>query len=180
MFEGAMRTALIHLVNLLVALLPTTRLFSVKRWLWRACGVEVHEGVCVNSGARIYGTGLVTIGANTWVGIDCTFVVPFGASVCIGAQCDIAPDVLFECGSHRIGGPERRAGEGYSCPISVGAGSWIGARVVLLGGAEIGPGSLIAAGAVVLAGVYPAQALLAGVPARVVREFSDEKGTADV
>lgn len=172
-----MRTTFIHLVNLLVALLPATRLFSAKRLLWRACGAAVAKGVKVNAGARLFGTGRVEIGADTWIGIGCTFVVPHGASVRIGAQCDIAPDVLFECGSHRIGGPERRAGEGYSAPITVGAGTWIGARVVLLGGAELGPGSLVAAGAVVRAGVYPPQALLAGVPARVVRQLPDESCT---
>lgn len=166
-----MRTGLIHLINLLVALLPTTRFFVLKRRLWRACGAKVADGVSINTGARIYGTGLVAIGADTWVGIGCKFVVPMGTSVRIGARCDIAPDVLFECGSHTVGGAERRAGEGYSAPISVGAGSWIGARVVLLGGAEVGPGSLVAAGAVVRAGVYPAQSLLAGVPARVVRQL---------
>ena len=167
-----MRTGLIHLVNLLVALLPATHLFAVKRRLWSACGAEVAAGVRLNAGARIFGTGSVVIGADTWVGLGCTFVVPQGASVHIGARCDIAPDVLFECGGHIIGGPERRAGEGFAAPISVGAGSWIGARVVMLAGAEVGPGSLVAAGAVVRAGVYPAQALLAGVPARVVRQLS--------
>lgn len=175
-----MRAGLIHLVNLLVALMPSTRLFAVKRGLWRACGFEIADGVAVNAGARIFGTGLVVIGADSWIGIGCSFVVPHGASVHVGARCDIAPDVLFECGSYMVGGAERRAGEGYSAPISVGAGSWIGARVVLLGGAEVGPGSLVAAGAVVRAGVYPAQALLAGVPARVVRQFSDETGTETV
>jgi acetyltransferase-like isoleucine patch superfamily enzyme len=138
------------------------------------CGAEVADGVSINAGARIFGTGLVSIGADTWVGIGCTLVVPHDASVRIGARCDIAPDVLFECGSHRIGGPGRRAGEGCSAPITIGAGSWIGARVVLLGGVEVGPGSLVAAGAVVRPGVYPAQALLAAVPARVVRHFADE------
>jgi len=169
-----MRTSLIHLTNLLVALLPSTRLFSFKRWLWRTCGVNAANGVCVNVGARIYGTGRIDIGADSWVGMGCTFIVPQGASVRIGARCDIAPEVLFECGSHNIGGSARRAGEGYAAPIAIGAGSWIGARVVLLGGAEIGPGSLVAAGTVVRPGVYPAQSLIAGVPARVVRQLSDD------
>jgi len=150
-----MRVAFIHFVNLLVALLPATRLFSAKRLLWRMCGASVQKGVSVSAGARIFGLGSVEIGADTWVGLGCTFIVPNGAGVRIGARCDIAPDVLFECGSHKIGGPERRAGEGYAASISVGAGTWIGARVVLLGGAELGPGSLVAAGAVVLAGAYP-------------------------
>ncbi len=171
--SNSMRTGRIFLVNKLVAMLPSSRLFAFKRRLWRACGIDVAEGVSLNAGSRLFGTGSVVIGADTWVGIDCTFIVPHGAGVLIGSRCDIAPDVLFECGSHRIGGPERCAGEGFAASISVGEGTWIGARAVLLGGAQIVSGSLVAAGALVRAGIYPALSLLAGVPARVVRQLPD-------
>lgn len=170
----SMNTGLIYIVNKLVNMLPSSRLFAVKRRLWQACGLRVSEGVSINTGAQLFGSGSVAIGADTWVGIGCTFIVPNGANVLIGSRCDIAPDVMFECGTHRIGGASRRAGEGIAASISVGEGSWIGARAVLLGGAEVGPGSIVAAGALVRAGVYPDQALLAGVPARVVRQLSEE------
>ncbi|MFM2280440.1 MAG: hypothetical protein RLZZ444_2671 [Pseudomonadota bacterium] len=166
-----MRSILIHYVNLLLAVLPSTRLFALKRRLWRAGGAEVGNGVSLNLGSRIFGTGSLSIGADTWVGIGATFIVPQGSGVCVGANCDIAPGVLFQCGSHLIGGPERRAGEGFAAPISVGDGTWIGARVVMLGGAHVGAGCVVAAGAVVIAGTYPAQSLLAGVPARIVRQL---------
>ena len=162
------------MANLLMATIPSTRLFGLKRWLWRVCGVEVGNGVHVNLGARIFGTGDVAIDAETWVGIGCTFIVPLGASICIGARCDIAPDVLFECGSHNIGGVQRRAGEGYAADISIGSGTWIGARAIVLGGSQVGPGSIVAAGAVVLPGVYPENVLLAGVPARVAKSLLPE------
>ena len=46
----------------------------------------------------------------------------------------------------------------------------------ILNGAVIGAGSLIAAGAVVLEGtVVPPRSLVAGVPAKVRRELSDEE-----
>lgn len=140
--------------------------------------MQVGSGVRINARTKIYGSGPIVIGEATWIGISCVLIAPLGSRVVIGPRCDIGPDVLFECGSHQIGGAERRAGEGRAAPISVGAGSWIGARAVLLGGVEIGPGSLVAAGAVVTAGVYPAQSLLAGVPARIVRQLSDTDGSA--
>lgn len=171
-----MRSSYIHFVNLLVAILPSTRVFSLKRSLWRAGGLKVADGVSINSGARVFGSGAVVIGTDAWIGIGCTFIVPDDAHVHIGARCDIAPDVMFECGSHKIGGEERRAGEGVSAPISIGDGTWIGARAVVLGGADVGAGCIIAAGAVVTAGVYPAQSLLAGVPARVLRQLETRGG----
>lgn len=162
-------------VNLVVALLPSTRLFSLKRKLWRACGVELGDGVKINAGARTFGSGSVKLGDDTWLGLDCILIAPADSCVSIGHQCDLAPGVLVDCGSHIIGGKERRAGEGTASSVTVGSGTWIGARVTLLAGAHVGTGSVVAAGAVVRAGNYPNNALLAGVPARLVRQLHDEE-----
>ncbi|MFZ2963667.1 MAG: gamma carbonic anhydrase family protein, partial [Rhodoglobus sp.] len=52
----------------------------------------------------------------------------------------------------------------------------IGMRATVLNGAVIGAGSLVAAGAVVLEGtVIPPRSLVAGVPATVRGELSDEQ-----
>jgi carbonic anhydrase/acetyltransferase-like protein (isoleucine patch superfamily) len=57
----------------------------------------------------------------------------------------------------------------------VGAGALIGVGAIVLGRARIGEGSLVAAGAVVRPGQQiPAGVLAAGVPARVVRELTEE------
>jgi carbonic anhydrase/acetyltransferase-like protein (isoleucine patch superfamily) len=77
-------------------------------------------------------------------------------------------------------------------PLVVGQGVTVGHRVVLHGaridddvlvgmgsvvmnGAHIGSGSIVAAGAVVTQGKeFPARSVIAGVPAKVVREATDE------
>ena len=53
-------------------------------------------------------------------------------------------------------------------PVRIGPGSWIGTKVSVLRGTEVGRGSVLAAHAVVR-GVYPDFSVLAGVPARAVR-----------
>lgn len=53
-------------------------------------------------------------------------------------------------------------------PVRIGPGSWLGARVTVLKGAEIGARSVVAAHSVVR-GKTPELCVLAGVPARVVR-----------
>lgn len=63
-----------------------------------------------------------------------------------------------------------------SCPfpgtaIRIGNDVWVGANVTILKGANIGDGSIVASGAVVLAGTYPPRSLLAGNPATVVKEL---------
>ncbi|MEJ7628193.1 MAG: acyltransferase [Nocardioidaceae bacterium] len=53
-------------------------------------------------------------------------------------------------------------------PVRIGAGSWLGTKVTVLRGAEIGAGSVVAAHSVVR-DKTPELSLLAGIPAKVVR-----------
>lgn len=162
-----------YLVNILVALLPPSRGFGLKRALWRFAGDTVGRGTNINGGAKVWGIGRVSIGDNSWLGMYLSVIVPDGAEVSIGANVDIGPDVLLECGSHDIGRRERRAGTGRARKIEIGSGTWIGCRATVLGGAHVGSGSVIAAGALVIAGEYPDNVLLAGVPAKVVRRLGE-------
>ncbi len=154
-----------YLVNLIMAILPPTRAFGFKRILWRLIGANVGYGTRICAGAQIWGGGLVTIGHDTWLGMNLVIIVPPGSEVLIGSNVDVGPDVMIECGSHDIGGPNRRAGKDRSDSIEIGPGTWIGCRATLLGGARIGAGSIVAAGAIVLPGEYPDNVLLKGVPA---------------
>ena len=54
----------------------------------------------------------------------------------------------------------------------IGSGSWLGANVVVLPGAQIGEHVVVAAGAVVR-GDIPDHCVVAGVPARIVRRWVD-------
>ena len=162
-----------YFVNMLVAAIPPTRAFGFKKFLWQRIGVAVGHGTKINSGAKVWGVGPVSIGSGSWLGMNLVLIVPDGAQVTIGSDVDIGPDVLIECGSHDIGGPDRRAGTERVTIIQIGAGSWIGCRVTILGGAHLAPGTIVGAGALVLPGEYPENALLIGVPARVSRILSD-------
>src|ERR1041385_1660369 len=64
-------------------------------------------------------------------------------------------------------------------PIRIGNDVWIGARVVVLDGAEIGDGAIVAAGSVV-AGKIPPYAVVGGIPARVIRYRFDDETVAEL
>ena len=59
-------------------------------------------------------------------------------------------------------------------PVSIGNFSWLCLGAIVLKGANLGEGSIVAAHAVVRAGVYPPYSLLAGSPAKVVRSVPME------
>lgn len=160
-----------HFINIVMVLIPSTRWFALKRFLFRLAKVRLGNDVFIGNNIKIYLQGDLKIANDVWLGRGAEFTVPSGASVIIGTSVDIAPNVKFLCGSHELGGSARRAGKGTAASIQVGSGCWIGGEVVILGGAIIGSGSVIGAGAVILPGSYPPDVLLAGVPARVVKSF---------
>ncbi|MES3046827.1 acyltransferase [Sphingomonas faeni] len=159
------------LANMLLAILPMTRWFGLKRRILRALGIVIADGASVCGHVRFYGAGQVTIGHDTWVGPATEFHTASGADITIGDRCDIAPGVAFVTGSHDMGDAHRRAGRDIAASIAIGAGTWIGARAMILGGARIETGSMIAAGSLVLAKSWPANTLLMGTPARAVRQL---------
>ena len=62
----------------------------------------------------------------------------------------------------------------YCIPVISGRNVWVGANVSILPGVTIGDNSIIAAGSVVTKDV-PANAIVAGVPARFIRSISPEE-----
>jgi maltose O-acetyltransferase len=136
--------------------------------LYRWCGATVGSNVRIVSSARFYLNGKLAIGDNTWVGHE-VLIIGGAADVSIGDNCDIGPRVSLVTGSHRFGAVEGgAAGDGYSEPISLEDGVWLGASVTVLGGVTIGAGSMVAAGALVREDVST-NVVAAGVPAKVVQ-----------
>ena len=59
--------------------------------------------------------------------------------------------------------------------MTVGEKSWLGMNSVLLPGVNLGPHSVVAAGAVVNKSYPDGYVVLAGVPAKVIRSLSGAK-----
>lgn len=78
--------------------------------------------------------------------------------------------VGFICATHMIGDKTQRAGEKVHQSISIGKGTWIGARATILPNVSIGEGCAIAAGSVVTKDI-PANTLSGGVPCKVLKYF---------
>ena len=86
--------------------------------------------------------------------------------VTLGKRCSIARDVIIrDYDAHHI----LNIGHMMAKDILIGDHVWIGTRAIILKGVTIGDGVVVAAGAVVTKDI-PAKSLVAGVPAKVIRQ----------
>lgn len=146
-----------------------TYFFDTKRKLLIGIGYSIGKDTKIVG--PLWNTGKLSIGDNCWIGKN--LVVNGNGTVCIGDSCDIAPEVSFLTGGHRIGDVNRRAGAGEVYHISVGDGTWIGARSTILGNTAIGRGCVITACACVTKDVSD-NVMVGGVPAKKIRELENE------
>jgi acetyltransferase-like isoleucine patch superfamily enzyme len=130
---------------------------ELGRWSWIGHGTKIrcHEGV-------------VSIGAKTVLGQECT--ISAYQHVSIGRECVIADRVMlidFDHGMVEVERPIRLQGI-YKRDVRVGNNVWIGYGACILRGVTIGDNAVIGTNAVVTEDV-PANAVVGGVPARVIR-----------
>jgi maltose O-acetyltransferase len=142
---------------------------------YRLAGMPVGRGVKIHP--RCYfGGRRITIGDGTKINLGCFF--DNSADISIGSFCAFGPEVMVCTATHEIGDAIERAATGAPRPVAIGDGAWIGTRAVILPGVTVGPGCVVAAGAVVTRDCEP-NGLYAGVPARRVRDL-DPTGVAQV
>lgn len=112
---------------------------------------------------------VVHIGRNTQIGGARIVCCENGNKVIIGDDNLIAEEVEFwSCDGHSIYQNGNRINP--SKPILVADRVWIGRHVKILKGVTIHPDTVIGMGSLVTAREYPAGVLLAGFPAKVIRE----------
>ena len=92
--------------------------------------------------------------------------------VFIGSRVMLAPNVTITTTGHPVHPDLRRDGSQFSAPVRIEDDVWIGTGAVLLPGVVIGAGSVVGAASVVTGNVPPG-VVVAGAPARVIREITD-------
>jgi acetyltransferase-like isoleucine patch superfamily enzyme len=162
------------------------RLLTRAGWRWRTDGfvffgrrleiqiarnAEVRFGrfVWIGDGSKIRcHEGEVEIGAKTVMGQECT--ISAYRRVRIGEQCVIADRAMFIDFDHGVVEVERpiRVQGIYMRDVEVGSNVWIGYGACILRGVRVGDNSIVGTNSVVTKDV-PANAVVAGIPARVIR-----------
>lgn len=109
----------------------------------------------------------IEVGEGTFIGRG----VEIDAShrVQIGSRVLLAPGVFITDHAHHCDAGDWIDVQGcWESPVVIEDGAWVGVRSVVMPGVRIGRGAIVGAGAVVTRDV-PSNAIVAGVPARVLR-----------
>lgn len=113
------------------------------------CGADRCPGL--SPGVRIQAFNGVTLGRNVWVG----------------------PGVQIISANHDIEDHGRHI---PASPIIIGDDCWLGANAIILPGVRLGNHVVVAAGAVVTKSFPQDNTLLAGVPARAIKQLGPYQG----
>ena len=110
--------------------------------------------------------------------ITCNVTILDTNRVELGDDVFIAPGVVISAATHPLDAQRRVSRHFQSHPIHIEKRAWIGANATILPGVTIGENAVVAAGAVVTKDV-PANCLVGGVPAKVIREIVQEDAPDD-
>lgn len=139
---------------------------EIRRILSRITEIAIDETVAIFPPIYInYGKHL-SIGRNVFINFNCTFLALGG--IVIEDNVLIGPDVKIISEGHPLSPAERQSL--VPGKICIKQNAWIGAGATILSGISIGENAVVAAGAVVTRDV-PANTVVAGIPAKVVRSI---------
>ncbi|HWB60331.1 MAG TPA: WcaF family extracellular polysaccharide biosynthesis acetyltransferase [Chthoniobacteraceae bacterium] len=150
-------------------------LFFQNPWPWpsalrvfflRWFGAKVGEGVVVRANVNITFPWRLTVGDHAWIGEEATILslapVTVGSNVCISQRAYLCT------GSHDF---RSTTFDLQTKPIIINAGSWIAAQAFIGMGVEVGEGSVVSAGSVLMESVPP-RSFVRGNPATVVKTLT--------
>ena len=145
-----------------------------EAWIEIGSGTVVGQHVSITAGTvpgqDLGPASLLRIGNGCVIGRGSHIVAH--QRVDIGDDVFTGPYVYITDQNHGYADPEVPIGRQWpaNAPVSIGAGSWLGAGAIVLPGSCIGRHVVVGAGSVVR-GQVPDHCVVAGVPARIVRSY---------
>ncbi len=170
MIGSVARSFLAWIINGVAGNLPDDAYSSrLRAYVYKPLRFRFGAAPTIKGGCRVNGFGL-RIGARVFINRSCYF--DLSAPIEIGDEVVVGHHVIFVTADHEIGDARRRAGKVVPKPIVVEDGAWIGARSFIMPGVRIGRGAVVGAGSLVRQDV-PADCIVAGVPAKLLRQIED-------
>lgn len=98
------------------------------------------------------------------------FTILDEASVTIGDDCFVGPNVSIYTACHSTDPVERNTRQEWAKPVTIGNNVWIGGSVTILPGVSIGDNVSIGAGSVVVNDI-PSNTIAVGNPCKVIKQL---------
>lgn len=152
--------------RLSVALNNATEPEEIRDFLGKIIGKTVDDSSTVFTPFHTNFGKFITIGKNVFINHGCSFLDLGG--ITIEDDVLIGPNVQLITESHPLKPTERKSLVLASVLIKKNA--WIGAGSIILSGVTVGRNAVVAAGSVVTKDV-PDNVVVAGVPAKIVKEL---------
>ena len=121
-----------------------------------------------------YGSNIF-VGENFYANFNCTILDT--CPVTFGDNVMIAPNVSLYTATHPLDPTERNSGWEYGKPITIGNNVWIGGSSVIGPGVTLGNNVVVGMGSVVTKS-FPDNVVIAGNPARVIRQIEVSDSTS--
>lgn len=164
----------LYFFNLTVKLLPPSRFYKFKARMLRWCGAKVGNNVEIFT-PKILGNFNLVIGDNVWLGHEPLIFGATGSTIHIDDNAKISHRAIVVTGTHKYAIEyDNIAGPGIYADVYIGKGSCVGMSTIILPGKTVGEKAHVAAGSIVTHDVPPFTRV-AGVPARVIKDFKSGK-----
>jgi maltose O-acetyltransferase len=152
------------LVHSLLGIFPPFTLNRIRLLALKACGIRIGHATLLWGMPKLTGPGPVAsrLSIGTYCGMNDGCEFDLHAPVTLCNHVSVGHEVRFLT-------TRRADGSSTPAPITVGEGSWLGARCTLLGGVTVGAGSVIGAGVTVSADVPPNTLLTGAKPVSLAK-----------
>ncbi|OQP60044.1 acetyltransferase [Niastella vici] len=153
-------------IALSASLNTSTNVDQIRQQLSNITGQQIDESTVVFAPFYTNFGRFTQIGKNVFINHACSFLDMGG--ITIEDEVLLGPRVNLVTENHPLDPADRRA---LICkPILIKRKAWVGAAATILPGITIGENAVVAAGAVVTTDV-PANTIVGGVPAKIIKSI---------
>ena len=144
---------------------------KMKQILFDLLGHVGDEDITINQPFHCDYGRQISIGRRFFANFNLTILDE--ASVTIGDDCFIGPNVSIYTACHSTDPVERNTRREWAEPVTIGNNVWIGGSVTILPGVTIGDNVTVGAGSVVVNDI-PSNSIAVGNPCRVIKQIGND------
>lgn len=125
----------------------------------------------VHWASQVYDAQNIYVGIDSYPGIMKGCYIQGKGGIYVGDYTQIAPNVVIVSANHDMYDNRKH----INAPVKIGKYCWLGAGCKIMPGVELGDFTIVAAGAVVTKSFSQGYCVIAGVPAKQIKELEKEK-----